>query len=73
MTQTRRPPLSHLYHSQSFDKIDSFLKPVLNILILCNLIVGWGEGVIKEGAGILHQVYRFRGSVKSWGEYDSSK
>ena len=50
-------------HSQSFDKIDSFLKPVLNILILCNLIVGWGEGVIKEGAGILHQVYRFRGSV----------
>ena len=60
-------------HSQGFDKIDSFLKPVLNILILCNLIVGWGEGVIKEGAGILHQGYRFRGSVKSWGEYDSSK
>ena len=62
-----------MHHSQSSDKIDSFLKPVLNILILCNLIVGWGEGVIKEGAGILHQVYRFRGSVKSWGEYDSSK
>ena len=60
-------------HSQSFDKINSFQKTSLNILILCNLIVGWGEGVIKEGAGILHQVYRFRGSVKSWGEYDSSK
>ena len=27
---------------------------VLNIFILGNLIVGWGEGVIKEGAGILH-------------------
>ena len=50
-------------HSQSFDKINSFQKTSLNILILCNLIVGWGEGVIKEGAGILHQVYRFRGSV----------
>ena len=50
-------------HYQSFDKIDGFLKPVLNILILRNLIVGWGEGVIKEGAGILHQSYRFRGGV----------
>ena len=55
------PPISHMHHSQSFDKIDSFLKPVLNILILCNLIVVWGEGVNKEGAGILHQIYRFRG------------
>ena len=52
-----------MHHSQSSDKIDSFLKPVLNILILCNLIVGWGEGVIKEGVGILHQIYRFRGGV----------
>ena len=50
-------------HSQSFEKIDSFLKPVLNILILWNLIEGWGEGVIKEGAGILYQTYRFRGGV----------
>ena len=49
--------------ANSFYKIDSFLKPVLNILILCNLIVGWGEGVIKEGVGILHQIYRFRGGV----------
>ena len=63
-TQTRRPPTpSHMRHSQSFDKVDSFLKPVLKILILCNLIVGWGEGVIKEGAGIFHQIYRFRGTV----------
>ena len=52
-----------MHHCQSFDKIDSFLKPVLNILILRNFIVGWGEGVIKEGAGILHQIYRFRGGV----------
>ena len=52
-----------MHHFQSFDKIDIFLKPVLNILILCNLIVGWGEGTIKEKAGILHQIYRFRGGV----------
>ena len=66
VTQTRRPPpstSSHMRHSQSFDKIDSFLKPVLDILILCNLIVGWSEEVIKEEAGILHQIYRFRGVV----------
>ena len=56
-------PASHMCHSQSFEKINSFLKPVLNVLILWNLIVGWGEGVIKEGAGILHQTYRYRGGV----------
>ena len=53
MTQTRHPPStpSHLGHSQSFDKIDSFLKSVLNILILCNLIVGWGGiGSYKRGS-----------------------
>ena len=61
--KTPNPTLSHVRHSQSFHKIDSFLEPVLNILILCNLIVAWGEGVIKEGAGILHQIYRFRGGV----------
>ena len=43
---------SHMHHSQSFDKIDSFVKPVLNILILWNLIVGLGERVTKKGAGI---------------------
>ena len=46
------PQPSHMRHSQSFDKIDSLVKPVLNILILWNLIVGLGERVIKEGAGI---------------------
>ena len=50
-------------HSQSFDKIEGFLKTVLNILIFCNLIVVSGEGVIKEGFGILHQIYRFRGGI----------
>ena len=56
------PPPIHpdMRHTQSFDKTNSFLKPVLSILIVCNLIVGWGEGVIQEGAGILHQSYRFR-------------
>ena len=43
-------------HSQNFDKIDSYLKSVLNILIVPNLIVGWREGVIKEGADIFHQM-----------------
>ena len=46
---------------QNFDKIDSFLKPFLNILILGNLIVGWGEAVIKEEFGILPKVCRFKG------------
>ena len=50
-----------MLHFQNFDKIDSFLKPVLNILILVLLIVGWGEGFIKKGASILHQIHRFRG------------
>ena len=55
-------------HSHNFDKIDSFLKPVLNIFIFGNLIVEWGEEVIKERAGILHQIYRFKGGVNDWGE-----
>ena len=41
-------------HSQDFDKIYNFLKLVLNIFILRNLIVVWVEGFIKEGAIILH-------------------
>ena len=41
-------------HSQNVHKIDSFLKPVLNIFILRNLIVGRGEGVAKEEAIISH-------------------
>ena len=54
-------------HFQTFQKIDSFLKPFLNILILGNLIVGWGEGVIKEGAGIVHEIYRLKGVLIVWG------
>ena len=46
---------------------------MLSILIVRNLIVGWGEGVVKEGAGILHQIYRFLGGFNSYGEYDSLK
>ena len=42
MTQTRWSPTPPPVVSQNFDKIDSFLKPVLNICILGNLIVGWG-------------------------------
>ena len=61
------PTPCHICHSQIFDKIDSFVKPVLNIFIFRNLTVGWG-GVINKGAGILHQIYRFRGCVNSWDE-----
>ena len=49
-------------HSKNFDKIDSFLKPVLNIFILGNLIVGWGEGVIN-----LYLICRFRVGVNNLG------
>ena len=55
-------------HSQNFDKINSFLKSVLNILILRKLIVGWSERLLKRGGGILHQIYRFRGGVKCLGD-----
>ena len=60
-------------HSKSFDKIDSFLKPVLNILILCNLIVGWGEGVIKEETLFCVESIDLEEVLKSWLQYDSSK
>ena len=62
MTQIRWPPTPcHMCHFQNFDKTDSFLKPVLNILILGNLIVSWNERVLAiEGAGILHHIYRFK-------------
>ena len=49
-----------MLHFQNFDEIYNFLKPVLNIFILGNLVVGWGEGGIKEGTGIVHQIYRFK-------------
>ena len=68
MTKTRLPP-SHfqMRHFQNFGKINVFLKPVLNILIPVNLIVGWGEGVIKERAGILHQIYSLKEVFIVWG------
>ena len=50
---------------QNFDKINSFLKPVLNIFILGNLIVGWGEGFIKEGAGFCIKSIDL-GGVNNW-------
>ena len=50
MTQIRWPPTPcHLCHSQNFDKIDSFLKPILNIFILRNSIVEWRRGLLKRG------------------------
>ena len=42
MMQTRwYPTPSHLRRSQNFEKIDSLLKPALNIFILRNSIAGW--------------------------------
>ena len=40
-------------YSWNFYKIDSFLKPVLNIIVFCKIIVGGGGGggVIKKGGG----------------------
>ena len=55
------PNPCQMCYFQNFDKIHGFLKPVLNILILGNLIIGWDEGVIKEGTGVLHQTYRLKG------------
>ena len=52
MTQTRWPLTPYyLRHSQYFDKIDSFLKPVLNSCILGNLIVGEVDELLKGGGG----------------------
>ena len=39
----------HLPHYQNFDKIDSFLNPVLNAFIVRNSIVGRGTGLLKMG------------------------
>ena len=50
MTQTKLPLTPYQkHHIQNFGKIDGFLKSVLNILLLDNLIVGWVEGVMKKG------------------------
>ena len=73
MTQTRWSlHHCHLCHSQNFYKIDSFIKLILNICILGNLIVGCGGRVIKEGASILHHIFRFSGGIY-WGMIHQSK
>ena len=61
------PPPCYLRNSQNFYKIDSFLKLVLTFCVLDNLIVGWSGWFIKEGAGILPQIFRFSGGVNVWG------
>ena len=62
------PTPYYMCHSQIFGKIESFLKPILKIFILRNLILGLGEVVIKKKNGILHQMYWFKGGVNSWGK-----
>ena len=48
-------------HFQHFDKVDSFLQNSRQ------LNCRGGEGVIKEGTGILHQIYRLKGVLIVWG------
>ena len=53
--------MNHLFFSYAIrhNYAIKFLKSFLNIWIVGNLIVGWAERVIKQSAGILHQIYRF--------------
>ena len=37
-----------MHHSQIFNKIDSFRKPVLNIIILRNLILEWKRSLLRR-------------------------
>ena len=69
MTQTRWPPT----HPPPATCVIPRIWTVLNIIILGNLIVGCGGWVIKEGAGILHQIFRFSGGVNIWGRIHQSK
>ena len=50
-----------------------FSKAYLDICILSNLIVERGGWVIKKGAGVLHQIFRFSGGVNIWGRIHKSK
>ena len=43
------PTPCYMRHSKNFDKIGSFLKPILNIIVLRNLIAGWERGLLKRG------------------------
>ena len=54
---------------QNFDKIDSFLKPTLSLGSFHSRQLNRrvGDGVTKEGIGILHQIYRFMGVLKVGG------
>ena len=45
-------PPCYMCYSWNFYKIHSFLKPVLNIIVFCKIIVGWGRGLLKMGAVI---------------------
>ena len=57
--------LHTLPHSQVFNKINRFLKPVLNIFILRKLKMR--EVNIKNRTGIFHQIYKFSGDANSCG------
>ena len=46
---TPYPTPCHVRHSQNFGKIDSFLKPVLNIFIVGNIFVEWVRELFKRG------------------------
>ena len=49
MTQTRQSLIPwYMLYSQVFNKINSFLKPVLDIFIFRNFIVGWGMWLLRK-------------------------
>ena len=54
VNKTASPPC-YMCYSWNFYKIDSFLKPVLNIIVFCKIIVGGGGGgeIIKNGGWYL--------------------
>ena len=47
-------------HSQDFDKIDRFLKPILNIFILRNIFIDLGEVLIVGRVGFIKVRILFR-------------
>ena len=71
MTQKRPPPPPQPLPYASFPefrKTKSFLKPVLNIFILGNLIARWVRGLLKKGLVFCIKSLDLRGVLIVGGE-----
>ena len=70
MTQKRPPPPPPLPYASlpEFRKTNSFLKPVLNIFILGNLIARWVRGLLKKGLVFCIKSIDLRGVLIVGGE-----